>query len=397
MSAATAGVPVDVQGWEATAFRPRRGPSRRPGPVRLVVRWFILLSLPFVVVTALSLGSELSRPGTMTTTERLIEWMRGHNGGPLVNQIERWYYTNHQPSVGGTLAALPTTQSSVQNTAGTGPRPIRPLVADPLPGEGEWRPLGGTVGGQPAIRVAYLRPDDIHTRLVAGVAWIDHRLTQVRLVPGRTQPGHGPWPGGTAIPVAEMPALLAAFNSGFRLEDSRGGFYLAGRTAGHLVAGAASLVVHTDGSATVEKWGRDETLSRSVVAVRQNLALIVDGGQLAPGIDNNAGDQWGKTLGNTVYVWRSGVGVDAAGNLIYAAGDGLNVRTLAELLRRAGAVRAMELDINQSWVTFNLFAHDASGGVVMASSMKLLPDMAKPATRYLTSDDRDFIAVLARS
>ena len=54
-------------------------------------------------------------------------------------------------------------------------------------------------------------------------------------------------------------------------------------------------------------------------------------------------------------------GIDAQGNLIYVASDGLSVRTLAELLKRAGAVRAMELDINYPWVSFNVFPHGADG------------------------------------
>ncbi len=376
---------------------PRRG--GRPGPVRLIVRWFSVLCLPLVLITASSLFSELTRPGNMTATERLIEWLRSHNGGAVVNQIERWYYSHRQPKVGGALTALPgrLLPSPTSFTVIGGPSPVVPPVADPLPGEGTWQPVGPLIRGFPSVEVTYLRPDAVHTTLVAALAWIDRRVTEIGLVPGRTQPGHGPWPGGDGVPPRLFPRLLAAFNSGFRLADARGGFYLNGKTAGSLREGAASFVLHADGTADVEAWGRDATLSSSVVGVRQNLALIVDRGRLAPGIDDNVDDLWGKTLGNSLFVWRSGVGVDAGGNLIYAAGDGLSVRTLGELLRRAGALRAMELDINRAWVSFNVFPHDATGQLVARSAMKLLPDMAKPSTRYLTPDDRDFIAVLRRS
>jgi hypothetical protein len=54
----------------------------------------------------------------------------------------------------------------------------------------------------------------------------------------------------------------------------------------------------------------------------------------------------------------------------------------------------MELDINPEWVTFNLFTHSTADG--MLSGAKLLPDMNRPAERFLGADSRDFVAVLTR-
>ena len=65
--------------------------------------------------------------------------------------------------------------------------------------------------------------------------------------------------------------------------------------------------------------------------------------------------------------------------------------SLASILQRAGAVRAMELDINYEWTTFNFY-----GAFGAQDPTKLLPDMSRPATRYLSPDDRDFFAVYAR-
>ena len=38
-----------------------------------------------------------------------------------------------------------------------------------------------------------------------------------------------------------------------------------------------------------------------------------------------------------------------------SADPGLNITDLADLLVRAGAVRAMELDINTDWVNFSVY------------------------------------------
>jgi hypothetical protein len=116
-----------------------------------------------------------------------------------------------------------------------------------------------------------------------------------------------------------------------------------------------------------------------------------------PGINDNDGGKWGFTYGNTVLAWRTGVGVDKNGGLIYVASDALSVSSLAALLVRAGAVRAMEMDINHDWATFNLFTHPDPSNPAQISAAKLLPDMKKPATRYLANDDRDFVVVYAKT
>jgi hypothetical protein len=125
------------------------------------------------------------------------------------------------------------------------------------------------------------------------------------------------------------------------------------------------------------------------VFARQNLPLIVDNGQ--PNLDLSDGPQWGATVSNAVRVWRSGVGVDAAGNLIYAAADDQDVGSLAQILIRAGAIRAMELDINSYWPSFITYAQPDAG-----SPSNLLLDMTRSPYRYLTPDDRDFFAVYTR-
>lgn len=176
------------------------------------------------------------------------------------------------------------------------------------------------------------------------------------------------------------------------LEDSNGGFYLNGRSVGSLKDGAASLVFFRDGTVTVGQWGLDVSMSSNVTGVRQNLSLIVDNGQPVPSLSNESYQLWGATLGNTVMVWRSGVGVDKNGGLIYAAGPGLSIKSLARLLARAGCVRAMELDINTEWVSYNYY-NDGPGSL---NPQKLLPEMYRPSYRYLVPDERDFIAMFVR-
>jgi hypothetical protein len=169
-----------------------------------------------------------------------------------------------------------------------------------------------------------------------------------------------------------------------------------GQTIRPLRAGAASLVITSDGTAGVGVWGRDYSAGPDVVAVRQNLELLVDGGQLNPALQENDTTVFGATLGNNVYVWRSGVGVTASGALVYAGGNALSVMSLARTLQNAGAVRAMELDINTDWVSAYTYTPvDASNPSSAIGGTKLLDSMSRPADRYLQPGERDFFALFA--
>lgn len=362
---------------------------------RLALRWFNLLCAPIIFSATISYTNAMRTTGNLSNVERTVEWLRGHHYGALVSDVEAWYYSHHQPSTHATLASIPHEPPASPPPGSTAPAPtgIQPIATNPLPGEGTWQPLGDPVNGTPAMQVAYLRPDELHGSVLAAVVRIDQRLATFALVPGLQEPGNGPWPTRTQLDSARRTNLIAAFNSGFRIADARGGFALAGHQSGTLRDGAATAAISNDGTLSIGAWGTDITTTDHPIAVRQNLDLIVEHGTLTPGLDDNTGDRWGHTVGNRLYVWRSGLGIDAQGRILYAASSGLTVSTLARLLQRAGAVNAMELDINHSWVSFNTFHHPGNGNV---SGTKLLTGMSKPADRYLHADSRDFFAVLSR-
>ena len=372
------------------------------------LRVFGLLFVGALVVPGWSLGRSLTANTTDPLSIRVVEWARDHRLGGLVSTIERTWYSHHQPHAGGTpkggipraprptLTRLPRPVrklSAHRATAPVRPPNIPPLVPQPLAGEGIWQSSGRTVDGRTALWITYLRPDAVHTSLLAGVARLDMTHLGATLHAGTDVPGGGPWRHGAQIATADYPRAVAAFNSAFRLDNSHGGYYSEGRTVQPLVPGRASFVSYADGHVDVGLWARDDVMTTDVTAVRQNLGLIVDGGAVVPGLTDSNSALWGGTVGNQIYVWRSGVGVDTHGNLVYAAGPGLNVATLAEILRRAGCVRAMELDINTWWVSFSVYTPGTHGGL---QASNLLPSMVRPPSRYLSSSTRDFIEIDAR-
>jgi hypothetical protein len=189
--------------------------------------------------------------------------------------------------------------------------------------------------------------------------------------------------------------LIAAFNGGFRFADAAGGFYAEGRVGVPLRDGAASLIAHRDGTLDVIAWGRALQSDRDIIAVRQNLALIVTDGHVVDGLLRNLHGEWGTGKNQGLYTWRSGVGVRADGSLVYVAGDGLTLATLAAALRQVACVRGMELDIHDRWVTFALYVRtDKTQDGIRGE--KLIPGMAFDGSRYLSPDDKDFVALFSR-
>jgi hypothetical protein len=224
---------------------------------------------------------------------------------------------------------------------------------------------------------------------------MDTKLLRATLYSGSQIPGGGPFKHTAPIPASASTSLVAAFNAGFLMSAANGGYYTDGRTILPLRSGAASFVVYANGTSTVGQWGRDVTMTPAVVSVRQNLDLLVDNGQPVPGLDSADTTQWGETLGNRVFVWRSGLGVTADGALVYVGGPGLNITDLADLLVRAGAVRAMELDINTDWVNFSSYRPATSAGQAStANGTNLLSNMVGTPDRYFESYwARDFITM----
>jgi hypothetical protein len=369
--------------------------------VRVVLVAFVAL----ICWVGFSVGQTLTAPGNANTSTRLAEWARDHYLGPVVTFGE--WITYQAPKVGGkpkfSLAApsapakagrpYPTPKSSAATITPDVPAQLSSPAGTPLAGEGQWRVLA-SVDGIPAIYGTYLRPDSVHTSYVAGIASMDQRLLTFQLRPGAEDPGPGNWGYAPWLPPGSRTGVLATFNGGFKLDAAGGGFYLNGLTKGTLTQGAASLVYYKNGHLAIGEWGRGLGMSSQVLGVRQNLRLIVDHGAVPASVDQNVQTQWGATLGGGYYVWRSGIGITSDGRIIFVYGPALSVRSLADLLQRAGVVEGMQLDINPAWMSYT--SYKPSPSAADPTPVNLLPDQQEPADRYYSVNSRDFTAVYAR-
>jgi hypothetical protein len=229
----------------------------------------------------------------------------------------------------------------------------------------------------------------------SGVALLsfDQQLVSLALHSGTIDAGGSGWRFGPRVAAPERRRLVAAFNGGFKFSTGAGGFMSAGRVAVPLRDGLASIVTYADGSTDIGSWRREVPApGRSVASVRQNLTLLIDRGQ--PAASLGCLSCWGATLNGVVTPARSALGITADGRLIWAGGEQLTVAQLADALRGARVVRAVELDINPEWVAAYLYGH--RGGAGPLAPVAIVPGQPGVPGAFLAPYSRDFFTILTR-
>lgn len=255
----------------------------------------------------------------------------------------------------------------------------------PWPTGVAWQPAGFAVGGTSALAVATLATP----AGPAYLAWIDHTRTRLALYPGLQEPPAAPLRGPAQVPSGQRWRLLATFNGGFKTRAGAGGMVVNGVVEAPLMRYVGTLVTYRDGTPAILDWlGR--TSPAALNLARQNLPPLVWNGKPSPRVLD--GGLWGLTVGGVPAVWRTGIGITRHGDLVYAAAGGQTAATLAAILVRAGAVRAIELDINPQWPSFITYAH--RGG---RNPTAFVPNTQQSPYRYLRPEARDFFAVYTRA
>jgi hypothetical protein len=298
---------------------------------------------------------------------------------------------------------LPTTRGTAANPDAFarmhGPPPatalpqVQPMLSPALAGEGEW-----SAEGLPAPSYAiwpaplaktFLRPDPVRPYAVVMLVAIDLRQVRLHVVDGTSQPAPG---GAGVVPAGDQAAnlLLAAFNGGYKAADGHYGLMTDGRTYLPPQPDAATLALYNDGSVRMGAWGSAAIPTAGLIAYRQNGAPLIVGGAINPSAQTD-GYAWGAPILANIYTWRSALAMTAWGVLIYAAGNAVSANTLAQALVRAGAVEAMQLDINPTWVRFDTYARSGAGGSLVAE--KLRADMYGGPGQFLLPYQRDFFYV----
>ncbi len=294
----------------------------------------------------------------------------------------------HSASAAAHTARVPGEGS----TRGSTPDPPRSLpvhlvaplqVSPPAHASASWTTIA-RVHGQPAAWLAQ-RPGVTLMRFEEGPLRLD-------LHAGSSDGGVAGWRYGDQITPSEIHHVVAAFNGGFKLSYHDVGFMSGGHVAVPLKSGLASIVTYTDGTTDIGAWGEGVPSAHAkVFSVLQNQQLLVDHGAVAATAAGCVIACWGGTVAGRESVPRSGLGVTAGGQLVWAAGERLLPAELGAALVLAGAVRAIELDINPYWVAGYLYVHNRSG----PSAVPVVPGQRGIAGELLEPYSRDFLTIVA--
>lgn len=258
-----------------------------------------------------------------------------------------------------------------------------------LQDEGIWKnkPLK-LFQGEEVMAYTFTRPDPNRPFAIVTVLQADTTKIGIESVAGKKQPG-GPvgktGPGIVPKEVINSGKLVAAFDGGFQYRDGQYGMIVGDVTYLPLKNDLGTIVGYKDGTFKIVNY-TGQPLRDNIAFIRQNCPILIDNGDMAVTNPKNK-LLWGRTLTTDIYTWRSGIGITKSGSLLFAVGNNLTPATLATALKSAGAVNAIQLDINPSWVRFNIFEPQGFGKYGTTTLTKDLKDGSKG---YLNGYEKDF-------
>ena len=267
----------------------------------------------------------------------------------------------------------------------------------PIEGEGVWRdrPLP-LFPDKEVMAYTFVRPDPDRSYAITTIVQLDARVMDLGIVAGTEEPGGKvgkPGPGKIPKDIINGGKLIAAFDGGFQYRDGAYGMIVGDTTYLPLKNDLGTVVGYKDGSLKIMDY-TGQSLGDDVAFVRQNCPMLITDGAISV-TDPRSKALWGRLAKGTVdiYTWRSGLGINKEGNLLFAVGNNLTPDTLAIALKAAGAVNAIQLDINPIWVRFNLFEPIAPGKY---KSTTLTKDLQDGSREYLNGYAKDFFYLYAK-
>lgn len=269
--------------------------------------------------------------------------------------------------------------------------PVLPHLST-ITDEGIWKSiLQSLYPGKIIIARTFLRPDPKRPYAIVSLVKMDMKKLAIGVQAGTYYPGgehkiYGP--GFIPKNVQNANGLLVAFNGGFQEKDGHYGMIVGKTTYVPLRNDLATILIHKDGSLQLVDYS-GQKLSDDIVAVRQNGPFLIQNGIITSFVEHGL-DTWGRTTTNSMYTWRSGLGMTKEGNIIYAVGNSLVPKTLAQALLSAGAINALQLDINPFWVRFFLYQASGNGNYTY---FPLLQTMHAGGYQFLHGYNKDFFYI----
>ena len=265
----------------------------------------------------------------------------------------------------GLKANSPSTPAAFTDPdVGWPPAPIKPVVATPLPGEGQWIALDhdafithSASGSAPAIVTTFIRPSPHREDARVYVTLWDARQIALHMEAGTVEPisatgEHGP--GLIPRTPETMKHVVAAFNGGFQAQHGEYGMQANGVEYLPPKPYAATVAELRDGSIGFGAWPGTGGSSDDFVALRQNLTALVQDGRFNP---------WGRVWwGGTPPGWpdqihsaRSAICLTTEGFVGYFYSTSISAEDLAAGMLAARCSFGIHLDMNPGHAGFEFY------------------------------------------
>lgn len=253
----------------------------------------------------------------------------------------------------------------------------------------KWQPVNSSVFPEDTVMESTtVKTDPERPYSMVRLVKIDMQKLSLAVVAGTKEPGGAIGNSGPGIipdSVKSSNNLVAAFNGGFQMRDGHYGMIVQNKIFLPLKEGLATLVIDNNFKPQIIEYNGQNL--GNYFAVRQNGEMLIRDSKIIPSSSDKLAVIWGRSVTANMYTWRSGIGITKDGNLIYAVGPSLIPETLAKGLLLAGAVNAMQLDINPYWVRFVVFTPLGNGTYTHTSLFK---NMYDGGNNFLSGYQKDF-------
>jgi hypothetical protein len=244
------------------------------------------------------------------------------------------------------------------------PAPLKPLVSNPLPGEGQWITLDKDPfitptpsGSAPAFVTSFIRPDPHRADVRVYMTLWDPRQVGLHMEAGTVEPisATGEHGSGMIPRVPEvMDHVVAAFNGGFQAQHGEYGMQANGIEYLPPKPYGATVVELRDGSNGFGAWPDSAIVPDDVIGLRQNLTALVQDGKFNP---------WGRTWWggappgwpDQIHTARSAICLTRDGFAGYFYSSSISAEDLAQGMLAARCSFGIHLDMNAGHAGFEFY------------------------------------------
>lgn len=278
---------------------------------------------------------------------------------------------------------------------------ITPSAAAARADDGRWTPVSlPNEGDEGAVLYRTLLHPDATRAADLYVVAIDLGRVGLRAVAGVSEPVATTAAGKRAprpalIPAEDRPALLAAFNGGWRSEHGHYGMKVDGVLLVPPSEASCTVAGYDDEMLRIGPWKALAADEPRLRFLRQTPPCLWTGGTRHPALAAEMTTSWGASEQGDPLIRRSALGLNQDRTILFfGLGNTLTARALADGMHHAGAVDVAELDVNWSYPKLLVFRPNGAGALEASS---LFPGFVFEKGEYVRRRaDRDFFYLIRR-